>query len=998
MKCKLFFRFFPLTAFYLITSVLFPQESQTGSIKGRIIGSDDKKVLPYASVMVVGTNNGTATDLDGIFFLRNVLEGKQQLKVSYVGYKTKVQEITIQPNKTVELTVSLDPMTIESEVIVVTGQAQGQHNAINQQIQTNTIKNVVSPERLQENPDANAAEALGRLPGISLERSGGEGTGVVIRGLESKYSSVMLNGVELPSTDANDRSTGVSGLSQYVLQTVEVYKALTADMEANSVAGAINLKLAEAPDSLNYSIIIQGGYNNLNNYFGNYKIQGDISDRFFNGSLGAKLSLNAERVNRSRETMSAGYVVESNLYGGLQYEPVLLSSTTLHKINNIKEKQAATLVLDWKFNPTSKIFWYNFFSRSGGDYTDVSKTYNPLGKTVTYNINQDNSANDLLFSSSIRGEHSFDLFDVDYGIAFSQSHSYSPDNRMWIFTLSPGGYDDKYANNTTRMLQPEQIVALSNDNSDITTLQKIHLDDIGYSTNDLIQKNLTSYFDVKYPFNFGDMISGYIKGGAKYRQVSRNRNYLSAIQYVSTSPQFSFLASKEFDWATLPTGSYISAQHLVDYNVSDFLDGSYNFGWYPRIDLLNNLFNWWNNLSNYYYGLGTDAIIAAFGQYNKIGFTADYLASSINNQDIDEKYYATYLITEVKAGDVIMFLPGVRYEKVTDDLSGYYVKQTPITYAGGMPLTKVNARHSDEYLLPMIHLRVKPTDWMHIHTSYTQALGRPDYNALAPNTYVNNGVGSFVYSSGNPNLKPELWTNIDLQFAVYGNYVGMFSINGFYKEAKDKIWQRTYSRIKGDPVIPGFSESTSVSVSEWLNHQYTVYIRGAEFEWQTSFWYLPEPLNYFSLNVNYTFLKSETKYPTTRLYTTYEVDDRGRYIPTLHRVDSVATDNMINQPEDIVNISLGFNYRGLNAWLSFQYNGSMLTGWGNQRELIPYKDKFYRWDLQLTQQLPFEGLEAILNLANISDYVEKSKQKGDPRPTYIESYGWTVDVGLRYRL
>ncbi len=57
-----------------------------------------------------------------------------------------------------------------------------------------------------------------------------------------------------------------------------------------------------------------------------------------------------------------------------------------------------------------------------------------------------------------------------------------------------------------------------------------------------------------------------------------------------------------------------------------------------------------------------------------------------------------------------------------------------------MPLTKVNARHSDEYLLPMIHLRVKPTDWMHIHTSYTQALGRPDYNALAPNTYVNNGV------------------------------------------------------------------------------------------------------------------------------------------------------------------------------------------------------------------------------------------------------------------
>jgi TonB-dependent receptor len=150
--------------------------------------------------------------------------------------------------------------------VVLTVQAKGQKKAISEQLNSNTIKNVVAADRLQENPDANSVEAIGRLPGVSVTRDGGEGSGLVVRGLSPKYTAVTLNGVKMASNSANGQETNISGISQYALQGVEVYKSLTAEMEANSVAGTINLKLRETPKDLHFNIMNTTGYNNLNNY------------------------------------------------------------------------------------------------------------------------------------------------------------------------------------------------------------------------------------------------------------------------------------------------------------------------------------------------------------------------------------------------------------------------------------------------------------------------------------------------------------------------------------------------------------------------------------------------------------------------------------------------------------------------------------------------------------------------------------------------------------
>ena len=113
-------------------------------------------------------------------------------------------------------------------------------------------------------PDANAAESVGRLPGISILREGGEGNKVVIRGLSPKYNKIMIDGIEVASTDEGDRSTNISMISPYSLEGIEVMKAATADQDADYIGGAVNFKIRTAETGgFKYDLIAQDTYNHL---------------------------------------------------------------------------------------------------------------------------------------------------------------------------------------------------------------------------------------------------------------------------------------------------------------------------------------------------------------------------------------------------------------------------------------------------------------------------------------------------------------------------------------------------------------------------------------------------------------------------------------------------------------------------------------------------------------------------------------------------------------
>ena len=163
----------------------------TGIVRGRVIDRDAKDALPGANVIVKHFTLGAATDLNGDFVIYNVPSGRQMLQISYVGYVTDSAAVVVIEDQTSTVNVSLGPTTIVSQTVVVTAQAQGQMQAINEQLSANTIKNVVSEAKIQELPDYNAAEAIGRLPGVSVQRSSGEASKITIRGLSPEYNHCL---------------------------------------------------------------------------------------------------------------------------------------------------------------------------------------------------------------------------------------------------------------------------------------------------------------------------------------------------------------------------------------------------------------------------------------------------------------------------------------------------------------------------------------------------------------------------------------------------------------------------------------------------------------------------------------------------------------------------------------------------------------------------------------------------------------------------------------
>ena len=184
--------------------------ANSGDVKGRVYDRDTKDELPGANIIVVGTSLGAASDMNGDYVIHGVPVGSQTLLVSYVGYKKTTIKINIKEGERLQQDVYLEPAAITGEEVIVTAQAQGQMQAINQQLSSNTISNVVSADRIREIPDANAAESIARLPGISVVRSGGEGQKVTIRGMSPQYNIMMVNGVQMESTDRDNRSVDLN--------------------------------------------------------------------------------------------------------------------------------------------------------------------------------------------------------------------------------------------------------------------------------------------------------------------------------------------------------------------------------------------------------------------------------------------------------------------------------------------------------------------------------------------------------------------------------------------------------------------------------------------------------------------------------------------------------------------------------------------------------------------------------------------------------------------
>lgn len=948
---------------------------------GKVVEEGTNEPLIGANIFIKGTTNGVATNENGEFRLRKIPVDPFILGISYIGFNPI--EVSINPNEfdfNEQLLVELTWQGVEGEELTITAQAKGQVAAINDQLASNTITNVVSKDRIQELPDVNAAESIGRLPGVSLQRSNGEANKIVVRGLSPKYNTVTVNGVRMPSTDTNNRSVDLSLISSGMLDGIEVTKALTPDKDADALGGTVDLKLRNAPEGgWAGNIQAQGGYTALQESFNNFKVVSSISNRFFDNRIGLILNFNTDQYDRSADRLSAGYSKRPNLSAD---EPITIYPTYLQLTENdlIRKRLGGSLVFDVVI-PNGLVVYNTFYNKLTNDGFNRQNEMNYASDTQRYKLNAGYNDTDIN-AHGLNVEQDFGWLSYDLGVSLSNSNSISPDDNSWTFMEENSSIP--VDGNVADTLQVNELQGLF-----INDLNNTYLYELSQSWRQTKENEKGIQFNVRLPFVLGDNIDGYVKSGFKFRSLDRSNDQNSQgtgnSPYYGGGQEFRRVVSEQLpDFGFDPRNRIPLEPFLDNYTRDNFLAGDFELGYTmdPSLMLLlsdvaiNNGFTGWGRQS-----------------------------SHGNDYEGREEFMAYYAMSEIELGNKLVFMPGFRVEHEYTDYSAKF--STALSPAAGVPLDQVSytdttTTRRDQFFLPMIHAQFKPVEWINLRLAYTETISRPDFRQFAPITFFN--ATSQYANAPNKNLKTSRSRNYDASLSIYRNKIGFFTASVFYKEINDLVSSIQFRKVADQTILPDLeikeAGDNAITVYSYINNPDPAWVKGIELDWQTNFWYLPSIFKGLVLNVNYTHLSSEVTIPAFKV-NEIPIEPRPRRPPftTKVLVDTVTVSSMPDQPNDILNVTVGYDYKGFSGRVSFFYQVGSVIGRG-AATFDDYDDTFvddyFRVDVSLKQKMPWD-LEVYVNLNNVNSEGDLRYQSPLYRyPTSKQLYGFTMDAGLRY--
>lgn len=971
---------------FLFSPYFIFAQGGTASILGQLTDSDGNQLIG-STIYIDQLNIGTITDVNGNYKILGLPEGTHSVKFSYIGYSQQIIELTLKRGEALVANVVLESSDKSISEVVIFGQAVGQRAAIQQQRNALGIMNAVSAEKLRELPDVNVAEAVGRLPGLMVERSRGEGQKIIIRGLQPKYNTISIGGSMVPSTSPDDRSTDLNMISPDILGGVEVLKANTADKDADGLGGTVNLILREAPDDLNVNVGFLTGYSSQSNSINNYRFNFQASSRFFSNKLGVMLSGNVEKAERNSDRFIVDYNVQGtpNYEDGQTFIKPWISSAEIQANIEDRSRAGGSLLIDWKLNSKNTIKSNNFVGYLNRDIYDRSKQYSLSNSRISIRQYQ-NNISQLLFSNSLEGEHLILASIFNWGVSRSQSNNERPYSHRVDFRILSAF--NNYSERSSFDIEPPELIPHPDNLNE--QLDRYYFYDGRSTTYKALETEAGFFGDWKTPFRIGDHISGFVKAGGKYRIKNRLRtNVLYARRLDYTGSVNSFL--EEYPDYTLTTEGVVGRISILN-----FLDQDYKPG-----NFLNNQFEYLNVNEV----LDINKISQVYDDYLK-----DYYnfipAGAQNDYKTKESILSYYLMSEINISKYFTFIPGVRVEKTDIRYEAYIADAIPddLGLPSEVSFRDTVASNSYQNILPQIHLKIKPTDWLDIRLAYTNTLSRPDYNQLAPKKIINPTGQSVVL--GNTNLKPALSNNYDLIFTIFKPSFGLVTVGGFYKEIEGFLWDREAIIIAGtatDPDVLALPQSAKgYTVSYPLNNSNKSIIKGLEFDLQSNMNFLP--IKGFVFNINLTLMESETKYNET-LFVRSLNPDYG-VIPGVPRVilinqDTAYVDRLLAQPSYLFNAGIGYDNRklGFSARLSFNFQDDILTREQRRPDGADREGtlQFYRWDFQLNQKIT-KRLSLNANVANIFNQPDRAARLITGYIRDIEYYGVTAQVGLKFDL
>ena len=861
----------------------------TASLTGRIADTTGNAIT-HAVLRIAGTPLSSLTDANGRYRFSQVPSGTRLLVVHAFGFTPESVSISFIAGDAITRNVSMHASTQRLAEMVVRESprmAETKAAALAKQQNADNLVAVLSGDEIRSLPNFNAAEAAGRIPGVSLERDEGEGKFVQVRGTEPRLSNVTIDGVHIPGTES-DRIPKLDDVPSDLLGAIEVSKTLTADMDADAIGGSVNL-VTKTPEGRPRGYLA-GQYGQIdllsrNTYQGGFTYGGRTGT---DQKLGFLIGGSADRNNRSINDVEPAWGMYDTPGGSSVSAP---NEWSIRDYLYQRERYGLGGDLDYRLNATSDVYvrgLWSLFKNYGtrwvydlsGDASPTDASSGTIPGVGLERTSEWRTPKEQMWAGSAGGHHDSGRWTMDYALSYAGTSQLERGHRSNTFTYTGPDLDLAYAADGGKYPQfhylsnADSVAANSPANyklsqfslGDATTTGR----DVGGGANALMH------------YAIGDNQSQF-KVGVRYRDERKD----------VTDQQTTYK-----DIASTPLMLAQVTDPFTDPSFYQRLASGYTIA--PVINL---------------------ASAAAFEQANPAAFTQtrDPAKDSLGSFYGEERIYSAYGMNTTDFGALRVNL-GLRIEATRASYLGhsyYQPSDTAGNATGSAILQQVSGTKSYADLFPSAQLRYEVDNSTNVRLAFTRGIARPNYPDLAPNqsgmtcpTCANQPTLS-GFSTGNPNLVAQHAWNYDLLVEHYLNTVGVLSGGLFYKSLSDVILSRRITYTGPGPFNGYVGDMPDNGGDGWL--------RGVELAYTQRFVALPGRLAGFGFDGNWTHTESQVL-----------VDpESGRKAP------------LLRQSPNIANAYLTYDQWPFSGRIGWTYNGAMIGAYGDGTPTASGDNYFY---------------------------------------------------------
>ncbi len=929
-------------------------QTATGVITGTVQDAAGAALIG-AKVVVEPSGREVATANQGEFRISSLAAGQYTLSTSYVGFAPLTNTVTVTAGQTATVNAILQVSSGADSVMVTAPRLQGDAEAINVERMSVEIVQVEPQGVIQSLPNTNIADAIGRLPSVSLERDEGEGKYVQIRGTEPRLNNLTINGVNVPSVEVTVRNVKMDAIPSNGIERIEVYKTLSADQDADGIGGTVNLVTPTAQDKPIYALNGTGGYNPIQNGFWRGGFDGTFGKRYGgNKNFGFLLGGTWDRTNRGIDDLEpsqgAGQFADGT-------DVAYVNSEDLRSYNYYRTRYGFDLGVDDKITPTMTVYLKGLYS----DFHDYGDThvYTPNAGALTGTsgglLNFDNTGSwqyreyirrpdQQVFSFLTGARHDLSKDLIAYDFAVSRGHNIGGQDFPTIYFNGPSGVT--FSESLSNPYRPKLAATDGTNGFDASlygvseaTQYRYHATQVNVQGSASVAHNYTVH---SHPSTFSL--------GLKIRNSYSTQTQASQDLVVTDASPFT-LASV--------TGHYTNPTY---YNNS-FAIGSQAYG--PTLS----------------FAKGVNAIAANAGAFTAADTTSSDAAAFFNTE---ERISAGYIEDVIFFGN-FRLQGGLRF-----DNGGTHFLANQITVdANGNPIITPIRKDANYFnVLPSVALQYQVQKDTNLRVVYGRGLGRPNIGDLAPSTIIDPNQTPYpTISTGNPNLVPTKANNYDILVEHFFQPLGILQAGWFYKQLSDPIYPT--ATLIDNYNGTGKTYQLTQSINGPNGH-----IQGFEAQYEQRFSFLPGLLNGFGVNLNYSHTTSQVTFPSGF--------DGGR-------TDKPSLDR--DSPNDY-NVNLTYDKSRFSGRFAISHNDQSIAtyqwnaGTGPANDPIlglkgPTGDNYFyphtQFDAQGSYRL-YKGIRGVASLLNMSNEVFGFYNGSSIYPVQREYYRPTYSFGLRWTI